>query len=77
MNDCKCIRCGLCCYRVRVFKPGRKEFTNPCEHLIHIDELPTCAIHENKPDDCRNYNCWEEPSAVRGITFCRDKEKVF
>lgn len=53
----------------------QKIFSSPCEHLITVDEVPTCAIHENKPDDCRNYICWEEPSAVRGITFAMDNKK--
>lgn len=65
----KCIRCGLCCYKKVEF---RKEqgvmFLNPCEHLTWDETcLATCAIHDNKPELCKNYFCWDQPQSFGGI----------
>lgn len=60
----KCTRCGLCCYWKWVFVykgPSKSDDTwrsslvvsDPCEHLITVNELPTCTIYENRPDECR------------------------
>jgi len=46
--------CGGSCCKVRVYKPGNKEYTlRWCEHF---DE-PTrkCKIYETRPEGCRTY----------------------
>ena len=68
----ECIRCGLCCYLHREFRLEKKVFSNPCEHLSHVNGIPTCDIYEDRPQLCRDYFCMDNPEAIGG---CRSEAK--
>lgn len=65
-SNMKCIRCGLCCYLHREFRKDRRVFSDPCEHLTFVFEIPTCAIYENRPQQCKDYFCRDYPEPIGG-----------
>lgn len=53
-----CRDCGACCLAFDI--PGVKKHGEVCPYLVIDAEKLTCAIYEDRPSVCREYDCGED-----------------
>jgi Fe-S-cluster containining protein len=69
-GSCDPVGCGgAACCRVRVFKPGTKEYTlSWCEHFEQT--TLKCKIYETRPNGCKIYPTVENLTSQPTYTGC-------